>query len=279
MASSPLPKIRVGVAIITRNRPELLLRCVQSVVHHASGNRVSISVFDDGSDPGLSVSPEQLPVGVEILRSEARKGVVFNKNRALYYFTKVKPAKFIILLEDDMEVTSGSWLHAWIGACRRYGHVNFVPPWFFNESHSKYYLGGEGSSEDPYRFGVVTGQCSAVRRSIVNKKAGYLNPRFVGYGHGHVEWTNRIVQSGYGGVFASGRFSYYGLSEGLRALDSVTNKDPSELARNSRLFKALKGDAQLSQVVRRPWLSPKTREVFMASMSSVFYGSQERRPC
>lgn len=257
---------RVGIAVITCNRPALLKTCLRSILRFAGGKGVSISVFDDCSDKELVLPESERLDGVNYFGNDSRSGVVFNKNRALYYYSRVSPSKYIFIVEDDMEVVSESWLGSWLHACKLHGHMNYAPPWFFNEFHSRYCAGGSGSPGDPYRFGVVTGQCSAVRRSVITRKVGYLNPRFAGYGHGHVEWTNRMIMHGYGGLLLDGKYVYYGLADGLRPLESVSHKDPSEQARNSRLFRALKMGEKSRDRVVRPWASPRSKEALLRSL-------------
>lgn len=255
----------IGIAIITYNRPEHLSQCLESILSYTASENTLVAVFDDCSEYNL----EEVVRGRCVLSTgNTNRGVVHNKNRALFYFTKIVKAKYIILIEDDMVITSPEWLRDWKQACKAFGHINYTPPWFSSDSHQQFFRGGTGSALDPHRFTVVTGQCSAVRRSLIRRKVGYINPRFRGYGHGHVEWTNRLVSCGYGGQFSNGRREYFSISSGMEPLRSETFKNRSELDSNARVFQELSTSTS-TIYVRKPWKTKLERSLFLSDFRNL----------
>ena len=195
----------VGIAIITYNRPNFLESCLNSVFNFPTFN-AEIAVFDDAS---LDNSCEIASKYCKYFSGKSNEGVVVNKNRALYYFTEISPKDIIIILEDDVNVESCNWISDWTDAASKYGHMNYIPPWFFDPSLSDNFVSGLGSVADPYIFTLVTGQCTSVRADLIRSSVGYLNPLFKGYGHGHVDWTLRFINLDYGGRHTSSGHNFF----------------------------------------------------------------------
>lgn len=258
-----LPDATTGIGIITYNRPELLRECLDSVLKFTASERhIHLAVFDDCSDYNIhSVVQGRCPVK----RSLSNQGVVYTKNRALYYFASTIKTKRIILLEDDMLVTSKSWLPTWEKACKIHGHINYSAPWFFSDELKGYFLGGEGSAINPHRFVIVTGQCTAVRRALIRNSVGYINPEFKGYGYGHVEWSDRLAALGHGGFIAPGKKAYYSIAEGLQPLSSESLKVAEQIEMNEKTFARLSQDPS-QQFVGTPWLNRREKRLFLADL-------------
>ena len=182
--------MRVGVAIVAYNRLECLQRCLDSIFRSNSVPLIdSLAVFDDGSPYSLSAEID-FPEGLSsrVFQSSVNHGVIVNKNRALYYFAEVDPVDIVIILEDDVVVSSSDWISPWIDSVNLHGHMNYSPGYFRIPAYEKYWLrpDSKGTPEDPFSYSVVTGQCTALRVELIRSKVGYLNPQFQGYGHGHV---------------------------------------------------------------------------------------------
>jgi glycosyltransferase involved in cell wall biosynthesis len=249
-----------GIAILTYNRPDHLRQCLNSVLESIKDHpHTHVAVVDDCSDYDIDDVVENR---CTVKRSRFNQGVVWAKNRALYYFTKTFKARNIILVEDDMIVASEKWLPAWEEACKIHGHINYSAPWFFSKKLKQHFRGGAGTAKDPHQFSIVTGQCSAVRRSLIKRKVGYLNPSFKGYGYAHVEWTDRLIFLGHGGCIAPGRKFYYSINEGISPLPSESHKDPQEMSGNKQTLKALASDPA-NQFIHRPWRNRLERRVFL----------------
>ena len=99
----------IGIAITTYNRREQLLRLVHSLRQHCR-DQVHLAVFDDGSSDGTAAAVAPL---VDAVLEAPNAGIPTNKNRALFYFLALQPVDQLILLEDDVVVTSPRWLRIW----------------------------------------------------------------------------------------------------------------------------------------------------------------------
>ncbi|MEB8224859.1 glycosyltransferase family 2 protein [Escherichia coli] len=222
----------VGIGIISYNRSEYLEKCLKSI-YNSNINGAEVVVFDDHSQDNSFFIAKKYG---KVVSPQSNGGVVRNKNRALYYFTETSPKKYIILLEEDVYVDKADWLEEWVDATEKYGHMNYSAPWFLHESLKHHLVSGEGNSNTPHIFKVVTGQCSSVKSSLIKETVGYLDPRFLGFGCGHVEWTNRLIAKKQGGYFINGEGYYMAIRGGIVAPPSPSHKNNDELSKNSQLF-------------------------------------------
>lgn len=225
----------VGIAIITCDRLSELSSIVKSVQKFTETPHELIVCNDSKNIHSKSIE-SQLSVKVIGHRNQ---GVIRNKNRALYYFSEISPKDIIIILEDDIEVTEFAWEKKWIEATSLYGHINIAPSWFFDQNHLKYYIGGEGTPDNPALFSVVTGQCTAVKKDLVKNMFGYFDSSFRGYGYGHVEWTNRFVRSNFGGRVIAGHYHYLALKDNFIYQPCESFKNPDDLLKNNNHYKII----------------------------------------
>jgi hypothetical protein len=68
---------RIGIAITTHNRPDVLKRAIEQHMKHLPAGALVV-VIDDGSKPAAVV-----PDGVQLLRHETSLGIVASKNASL----------------------------------------------------------------------------------------------------------------------------------------------------------------------------------------------------
>lgn len=68
---------RIGIAITTHNRPDVLNRAIEQHIKHLPAGALVV-VIDDGSKP-VAVVPD----GVQLLRHETSLGIVASKNASL----------------------------------------------------------------------------------------------------------------------------------------------------------------------------------------------------
>ena len=261
----------VGIAIIAYKRFDCLDKCLNSLWSSLKESSCveSIAVFDDGSPYELA-SLKQKYSGLQIFQSDINHGVVFNKNRALYYFTEILPVDIVILLEDDV-LLSGNWLDQWLKAVRLHRHMNYSPGYFRIPSYEKFWLKPDsaGTPEDPFVYKVVTGQCTALTTDLIRSEAGYLNPSFKGYGHGHVEWACRLIQHGHGGYWKRGvERGFFAIPSGIEIQQANSNKDQKQINQNKVVMDDLMQESELP-FVAYPWKNDDEREIFL----SIFKGS------
>jgi hypothetical protein len=70
-------KVRIGIAITTHNRHEVLKRAIEQHMKHLPSGALVV-VIDDGSSPAAIV-----PDGVKLVRHEQSRGIVASKNASL----------------------------------------------------------------------------------------------------------------------------------------------------------------------------------------------------
>ena len=250
--------MKLGIGIVTYNRLASLTECISRVRRHTT-MPFHLIVADDGSDDGTRQWCEEQ--GITVVSGQNR-GVVWNKNRALYALKNLTDCEAIILLEDDCWPNSGNWAQDWYHATCRWHHINYAHEWMLHTQGSL--LGGDGTVEAPYRTRLLQGQCSGVSRYGL-EAIGYLDTRFQGYGHGHVEWTRRFLRQGFGGRDDGRQQEFLSIKGGLESRDAPTYRDPAQVARNEAVFRELLAEA----AYRSPWQDKTQEDEFMAEIATV----------
>ena len=254
-------KAGIGIAITTYNRREQLLQLVTSLREHTNP-RVPLVVFDDG---GCDGSQEAVaPLVSAYIRAENR-GITVNKNRALFYFCRIRPVKRVLLLEDDVLVTTGGWLKLWKRSIDFHGHINMaLPTWSQDEPE---FHGGRGDARRPERWTRVSGCAMGASIRLVRKHIGYLNPRFCGYGYEHAEWSERWIANGYGGAITPRGRVYFAQSKGLILQPSQSSRNAEQIQTNRKIFIELRNANYPAAM--KPWTNPEQKADFLSSFSKV----------
>ncbi|HCY27849.1 MAG TPA: glycosyltransferase family 2 protein, partial [Alteromonas macleodii] len=235
IADEYIATLNVGIGVITYNRKDHLAKTVEAIKAFTTGD-YQIVVADDGSKDDTVEWCEKNNVPHTNCQN---KGVVRNKNRALYYLNEVKKVDVLILLEDDCRPNKESWQKEWVIAALLWGHINYAHKRIIKKEDAV--LSGTGSSTLPYLCKLVTGQCTACSKDAMDN-IGYLDPRFSGYGAGHVEWTERFIRQGYNGSTEK-HWVYPAINTGLNSDDAPTFKNPEQLEKNRALKKKISKDA------------------------------------
>lgn len=120
--------MKIGVGIITCNRPEFFRECFNSLPYNIIDE---IVVVNDGKP-----LPFDLSRGVEI-ENKVNLGVGKSKNKALKYLLE-KECDYIFLIEDDVIIANKDVFVKYIDACKHTGiqHFNFGPGTPFNRKQS-----------------------------------------------------------------------------------------------------------------------------------------------
>jgi glycosyltransferase involved in cell wall biosynthesis len=257
----------LGIGIVTYNRKAILNDTIDRVRAYTREPDAVLVVADDGSNDGTleMLRDKQVPVitGVNM-------GIAWNKNRALFLLSHMLGCETVILLEDDTQPTKAGWETEWIAATRRWGHMNFAGDWM-----QPHFESGTGTTNDPILSRLVTAQCSSYSREALTY-GGYLDPRFRGYGHEHVEHTRRLLRGGYGGTDAivdgHERVRYYMLKSDLAVVSSKSYFDSDEEARNLQLARSIMGQ----QGYRAPWGEDREMRQFRSETESAMSDGPER---
>ena len=257
----------LGIGIVTYNRRQIVSDTIDRVREFTRQPDTAFVVADDGSSDGTleMLREKQVPVITGI-----NMGIAWNKNRALFLLSQILGCQAVVLLEDDTRPAKPGWEAPWIGATRRWGHVNFAAPWM-----AEHILSGAGTPDDPMVGKAVTAQCSAYSHDALTY-GGYFDPRFRGYGHEHVEHTRRLIRVGYGGtdeiVDGNERVRYFLLSGGLTVVDCQSHMNAAEEERNLHLARSIMGQ----QGYRSPWGEDRELRQFRSETESATGGGTER---
>lgn len=234
-ASSAQPL--VGVAITTRNRPDVLADSLAAFA--AESPDVPVVVVDDGSD-----TPVVVPPGVGLVRHDRSLGIPAAKNRCLTELVRLG-CQHLFLFDDDARPASGSgaWWRPYVDSaephlqhCWTHDHRNKPVP----------------RMDVVYRdaglvaFGWSMGCMLYVDRAVVDRVGGLRREFGVGMEE-HAEWSQRIHNAGltsfvHQDVPDSGRLVWAGDRFGA-VTRSIPLPDRARLlARNERLRLSLAGD-------------------------------------
>ncbi|MCU7554457.1 glycosyltransferase family 2 protein [Alteromonas sp. ASW11-19] len=252
-----IAKLNVGIGVITYNRKDYLAKTVDAIRAFTKGD-YQLVVADDGSKDETLDWCEQNGVPHT---SCVNKGVVRNKNRALYYLNDVKKVDVLILLEDDCRPNKENWQKEWVIAALLWGHINYAHKRIIKKEETV--VSGTGSSTAPYLCKLVTGQCTACSKEAMDN-VGYLDPRFNGYGAGHVEWTERFIRQGYNGTTEK-QWVYPAINTGLNSDDAPTFKNPEQLEKN----RALKKEISKESHKRAAWVDANEKADFLKEIETI----------
>lgn len=193
-------KVKAGVGICTRNRPEQLDSLLKRLVQYGLTGPIRYDIFvaDDGSeDEEQRAFLSSLPPKAWNSDDRERVGVAKNKNRILKRF---RDYDFQIIFEDDAEPIHEDWLAVHIEASRlsQIHHFNFVP-------HSAPAHVGATYKVTPWtrengevihvaQTQNITGVFLFYTRRVLEALGGF-DKRFGLWGFEHVEFSDRIRDS------------------------------------------------------------------------------------
>lgn len=121
---SDAPKARIGIGIITYNRPKYFKKCLKSVLKHLAFVD-QIVVYNDGSD--VAYDYDWVPLRVVIKHVPVNKGVAVAKNWCLRDLMK-HDCDYLFIIEDDMEILDRKAIVWYLAAHRMTGvdHMMFA---------------------------------------------------------------------------------------------------------------------------------------------------------
>jgi hypothetical protein len=251
---------RLGIAVTTYNRGSVVQELLDALATTTTCG-YDLIVCDDGSTDGT----------VDLVRSRgvrviagANRGIAWNKNRGLYYLLAYTASEVVLLLDDDVLPTCVGWEQEWLAAALRFGHINLAHP-----EIPEALLGGNCTADEPGVATLIPGVCIASTRQALTE-VGFMDTRFHGYGHEHVEYTLRFLRAGYGGALwqrESGELSayYYVISSGLVLRDVPAVSD----YRNEPANRALSLALRTEELYRHAWRTAEERAQILAEIRAV----------
>lgn len=100
---------RIGIAISTHQRPEVLARAISQHLKHLPPGALVV-VVDDGSNPAAAV-----PDGIQLFRHEESLGIVATKNASLEALISAG-CEHLFLWDDDAWPIADGWHHPYIAS-------------------------------------------------------------------------------------------------------------------------------------------------------------------
>jgi len=252
--------IRLGIGIATFNRRDVALATVSRVMAHTL-HPYTLMIADDGSRDGTA---EALRAQHLTVVGGPNRGVAWNKNRILFYLMELARCDVVILLEDDTFPARDGWERDWIVAAARHGHVNLAAG-----PGLAAVVGGAGTGEQPFLTPAVVSHCSAFGREAT-RFAGYFDTRFSGCGYENIEYAQRLLRYGYGGVppghDQSPQACHYALPGGVTVTTPPSHLTEAGVTRNRAIAHMLADDDE----PRACWRDRVGMLQFRAEMAAAF---------
>ena len=192
--------------IVTYNAKDKLKQCLESVEKHTNGMSYLLTIVNNHSTDGaFEFLKNYKKDNVQIINAKKNLGFCGGTNLAL----KNTANKFIVLLDDDAEVTK-KWLdrlYKQIKDKPKVGIVGCKIVFPDNKIHSADYrvkplqLVGAGEIDKGQRDYIrecdaVVGACWLMRRELI-KKVGYFDKRFFPCQHEDIDYCLRTRLAGY----------------------------------------------------------------------------------
>ncbi|MCZ7839696.1 glycosyltransferase [Leclercia adecarboxylata] len=167
---------RIGIAITTHNRPDVLKRAIEQHMKHLPADAL-IVVIDDGS-----LSPAKVPDGIRLIRHETARGIASSKNSCIELLMAAG-CDHLFLFDDDTYPVSDNWWNPYIDS---------------EQPHLMYMWG----KEVIFRDGNIVGYqrpkgCMLYVERRVIERIGGMDPAFGRWGFEHESWSDRIHNAGF----------------------------------------------------------------------------------
>ncbi len=166
---------RIGVAITTRNRPEILARSLKTWVQHLPEDAV-LAVVDDHSDV-----PVVVPAGVRLVRAAEHLGIARAKNLAITTLMD-EGCTDLFLVDDDVLCASPGWWEPYVQS---------------PEPHLAMCWDNEVFTTDSLVGYQWPKGCMLYTERRVIDRVGGMDPQFGVWGLEHVSWSDRIHNAGF----------------------------------------------------------------------------------
>lgn len=257
-----IPKAcEIGIAITTYNRKEMVCALIERIRQITKENYFLV-VCDDGSTDGTIEALKQL--GVTVIGG-INKGIAWNKNRGLFFFSNICKAESIILMDDDVFPNMFGWAQEWAYGSYRVGHVNYVPH-FYDRSSPRRPMTAMNLGVGHMIGGMLLAQNAKALASV-----GYMDTRFGRYGHEHTDFSLRFLRAGFGGVRVlwNGEMHnrFYLMDSGIELKEAKSSGQEADLERNANLLAAL----QKEPIYRSAWNNEEEKRDFLQEFGTGFF--------
>jgi GT2 family glycosyltransferase len=272
----PEPAPLVSIVIATRERANLLARCLESVARSTYVNRELI-VVDNGSTSvqALSLLERQRATGVRVLRDEAPFNFSALNNRAV----REARGDFVCLLNNDVELLTPGWLEEMLSFAAQPGtgavgarlwypdgrlqHGGVVLGLAGDHAHRGVRRGDGGYFSRAVLhqcFSAVTGACLLVRKSAYEEVGGLDERLAVSFND--VDFCLRLRAAGYRNVWTP--YAEATHLESASRRHSRSAADERRLAQETKLMEERWGALLFDDPAYSPNLSLDARGFMLA---------------
>ena len=235
----------ISIIIPSKDNPEVLRRCIETIGEHSEGIPYEIIVVDNGSTPENQAKIRRLEdrINESGCMIYVVKPMEFNFSRMCNFGTRYANGELLLFLNDDIEIRRPGWLLylsekaklPYVGAVgmkllypnsdviQHAGVVNVrVGP-----IHKLQYCSNTETHYFGFNKGVrnvlaVTGACLMVRRELFDEVGGFDEDQFA-VSFNDIDLCYRIFESGYYNVVRNNMYLYHheSLSRGDDRHDKV----------------------------------------------------------
>lgn len=267
---------KVSIVILSKDNPKVLEQCISSIREKTDYDNMEIIVVDNGSLEENKLKVEALSEKYEF--TYICEPMEFNFSAMCNIGAKAATGKYLLLLNDDMEVIESGWLKRMAGqaAVEGVGAVG-AKLWYpdslkiqhagitnlsigpahklvTSEDDRMYY---DGRNYFTFNYLAVTGACLLIRKKLYDELGGMDESMPVAYND--VEFCFRLHQKGYRNVLRNDciLFHHESLSRGLD--EENEEKAARLLEERKRLYRKYPAYAGTDEYYS-PWLTQNSPE-------------------
>ncbi len=208
-------KPECDIILLSYESPDLLKKCVQSVLEHTRVPARLIIVDNGSRDPEVARYLHALrgsgTVTVEKLFSEANEGFAAGMNKGM----RLSDAPFLCLLNNDCVVTDG-WLEEMIAVARGRDDIGLVDPQ--SNTFGSWPDGGASANEHAallqdkkgkfVELGHAVAFACLIKREVV-ERVGYLDEAYQGVCYEDTDYSVRARKAGFIPVMAEASYVFH----------------------------------------------------------------------
>ena len=267
----PEPQPLVSILIPNKDHTDDLEKCLHSIYAKTTYENFEVIVIENNStDPATAAYYKKLPARYDRARVVTYKGG-FNFSRINNFGRRYAAGKYLLLLNNDVEVINGDWLTQMVGECSQpgvglCGAMLYYPDYtiqhagiitglggYAGHSHKYHKRGGSGymfrlaTVQD---FSAVTAACLLVRTAVYDELHGLDEEFTVAYND--VDFCLRVRDAGWRIVWTPYAELYHYESKS-RGSDE---NDPAKKARFDAEHERLYAVHGRENILHDPYYSP-----------------------
>ena len=193
--------MKISVLIGTRNRPEVVRRCIDSVMQQEYAD-AEVLVLDDASSPPMDSTPySDTRFPTRFIRSDVHLGLAVVRNRLIAEAT----GDILFIIDDDAYFTEETALSQVVQAFQERPNLGILAVKIIDyrgntirplTPHSRTQLRNDQTLVDrPHHISYFNGGAHALRQSIL-EKSGVFDEVLM-YGHDEIDLAYSVLGCGY----------------------------------------------------------------------------------